>query len=508
MEEIYALLMIATTIGVLLLGFPVSLSLAGSALFFATIGGLFGVFDFTFISAYPSRIYGIMSNETLISVSLFIFMGVILERSGIAEELLETMALLFGGMYGGLGVSVCLVGMLLAASTGIAGATVVIMGLISLPSMLRHKYQPSLATGIVVASGTLGQIIPPSIILIVLGDQMSSAYQQSLIEQGDYSGATVSIGDLFAGALFPGLLLVFFYIVYIIIYARIRPEVAPAIRRDALLAQLKSKTKPDKGSSKKLSKKISKKKKSKALKSKNLSNTTSFIQIAQAMGGGVPLLIHISKVLIPPLLLVFSVLGSILMGFATPTEAASVGCVGALFLALFKHKLKRSAFVSLMQSAMNINCMVFFILIGASMFSLVFRAYGGDDMVASFLQNLPGGKWSAFFLVMLLMFVLGFFLDFFEITFIVVPIVAPVLLNMGITPIWLGVVIALNLQTSFLTPPFGFSLFYLRGVAPASLPTIEIYKGVLPFILIQLFVILLLIFIPELATALPQVIFD
>ena len=387
-------------------------------------------------------------------------MGVLLERSRISQELLKTMALLFGNIRGGLGVSICIVGALLAASTGIVGATVVTMGLISLPSMLTYRYNKGLACGIVTASGTLGQIIPPSIILVILGDQISSAYQQSLLSRGIYSGDTVSVGDLFAGALLPGLLLVSFYILYILIHAYIRKDLAPAISKE---------------------------------ERKGISRNA--------------LLKQTLKALLAPIFLIISVLGSILIGLCTPTEAASVGCVGSLALAFFRKTLNKEMMRSVVHDSLRINSMVFLILIGASMFSLVFRGYGGDEIISNFLGHLPGGKWAAFGVVMLLIFFLGFFLDFFEICFVVVPIVAPILLNMGIEPIWLGVVIALNLQSSFLTPPFGFALFYLRGVAPPSIGTAEIYRGVIPFILIQLLVLLLLIFIPALATFLPQLIY-
>lgn len=463
MQELYLSLLILGTILILITGFPVAFSLAGSALLFAFLGYLSGHFDSIFLSAFPSRIYGIMSNESLVPVPLFIFMGVLLDRSRISQELLKTMGLLFGNIRGGLGVSVCIVGALLAASTGIVGATVISMGLMSLPSMLRHRYDPALACGIVTASGTLGQIIPPSIILVILGDQISSAYQQSLLDRAIYTGDTISVGDLFAGALLPGILLVLFYIIYILIHAYVRKDIAPAMS-----ISLDEK--------------------------KNLSRELLFKQILKA--------------LFAPILLIIGVLGSILVGLCTPTEAASVGCVGSLLLAFFRKTLNKKIMQRVVYDSLCINSMVFLILIGASMFSLVFRAYGGDEIVSDLLSHLPGGKWSAWGVVMLLMFFLGFFLDFFEICFVVVPIVGPILLNMGIEPIWLGVVIALNLQTSFLTPPFGFALFYLRGVAPPSIGTSAIYRGVIPFILIQFLVLLLLVFIPELANFLPKVIYD
>ncbi len=462
MEELYAILMIIGAIGSLLWGFPVALCLAGSSLLFAFLGYLSGHFDLSILGAFPSRMYGIMGNETLIAVPLFIFMGVLLERSGISEELLETMGVLLGGLPGGLGVSICIVGALLAASTGIVGATVVTMGLISLPSLLQHKYKPPLATGIICAAGTLGQIIPPSIILVILSDQIGAAHQQSLLERGIFSGETVSVGDLFAGSLIPGLILVLSYIIYILIYTNIKKDAGPPVTQ------------------------------------KN----------QQSVKGD--LYLRVIKSIVPPLLLILGVLGSILMGLSTPTEAASVGCMGSFGLALIK---KGKAFNlnilgEVVRAAGKINCMVFFILIGASFFSLIFRGFSGDEMIREFLGQLPGGKWAAFGTVMLLMFMLGFFLDFFEITFIIVPIVGPILISMGFDPLLLGVLIAMNLQTSFLTPPFGFSLFYLRGVAPPSISTIDMYRGVIPFILIQLAVLLLLLLLPDLVTFLPKAIYS
>ena len=457
MTEIYAIALVLGVIFILLLGFPVAFSLAGSALLFAFIGWLLGDFDIAYLGAFPSRLYGIMGNQTLLAVPLFIFMGVLLERSKISEELLESMANLFGNIRGGLGVSVFIVGAFLAASTGIVGATVVTMGLISLPAMLKYKYNKSLATGIVVASGSLGQIIPPSIVLIILGDQISSAYQQSLLSQGLYSGDTVSVGDLFAGAFFPGLILVFIYIMYTLAISYFKKDLAPSLRNTQEIKKTSLK--------------------------------------------------ELCFILVPPLLLILSVLGSIFIGLATPTEAASVGCLGAFLLSLVKKKMNKKVMEEVISQSMSITSMVFMILIGASLFSLIFRAYGGDELVAHFLQNLPGGKWTAFLAVMLLIFFLGFFLDFFEITFVVVPIAAPILLSMGMNPIWLGVMIALNLQTSFLTPPFGFSLFYLRGVAPKEIHSKEIYKGAIPFIGIQLFLLFLLVLFPELTTYLPNLIY-
>ena len=397
-----------------------------------------------------------MTNETLIAVPLFVFMGVMLERARIAEELLDTLSRLFGSLRGGLGISVTLVGMLLAASTGIVGATVVTMGLLSLPTMLRRGYSPEVATGTISASGTLGQIIPPSIILVMLGDVMTTAYQQAQLETGVYSPKTVSVGDLFAGALIPGLMLVGLYIAYIVIVAFLKPDSMPAHERG-----------PE--------------------------DDVSMLAIFRAM--------------LPPLTLILAVLGSILGGLATPTEAAGVGGLGALLLALVRGELNRERLEDVMQATLRISSMVFMILIGASLFSLVFRGYGGDDAVHEMLSNLPGGVIAAVLVVMLAMFLLGFVLDFIEIAFVVVPIVGPVLLAMGLDPVWLGIMIAINLQTSFLTPPFGFALFYLRGVAPPEVPTAAIYRGVIPFVAIQVLALLILALFPAIVTWLPAKIY-
>jgi tripartite ATP-independent transporter DctM subunit len=450
--EWVALLLFASVIIILLAGFPVAFTMGGTALVFAGLGIMAGVFNDALLASLPNRIFGIMTNETLVAVPLFVFMGVTLERAHIAEDLLETLSSLFGSLRGGLGVSVTLVGMLLAASTGIVGATVVTMGLLSLPTMLRRGYSPEIATGTICASGTLGQIIPPSIILVMLGDVMASAYQQAQLGMGIFSPKTVSVGDLFAGALIPGLMLVVFYIAYIIIAALIRPSLMPPHAREP-------------------------------------GDAVSLGQILHA--------------LLPPLSLIFAVLGSILAGVATPTEAAGVGGVGALLLALLRRQLDLTRLQEIMLSTLRISSMVFLILIGASIFSLVFRGYGGDDGVRAVLEVLPGGVFGAVVVVMLVMFLLGFVLDFIEITFVVVPIVGPVLLSMGLDPVWLGIMIAINLQTSFLTPPFGFALFYLRGVAPPSVTTAQIYRGVIPFVVIQLLALLLLAVFPELVTWLP-----
>ena len=455
MEWVAALLFI-TVILVLLAGFPVAFTLGGTALIFASFGIIGGGFNEALLLGLPNRVFGIMTNETLVAVPLFVFMGVTLERARIAEELLETLSTLFGSLRGGLGISVTLVGMLLAASTGIVGATVVTMGLLSLPTMLKRGYSPEIATGTICASGTLGQIIPPSIILVMLGDVMTTAYQQAQQEMRVFSPKTVSVGDLFAGALIPGLLLVALYMLYILGLAYFRPASIPPHQREG-------------------------------------AEQVSFLKVMKALA--------------PPLILIFAVLGSILKGLATPTEAAGVGGMGALILAVLRNELDLERLQDIMRSTLRISSMVFLILIGASIFSLVFRGYGGDDGVRAVLESLPGGVVGAVIVVMLVMFLLGFVLDFIEITFVVVPIVGPVLLAMGVDPVWLGIMIAINLQTSFLTPPFGFALFYLRGVAPPSVSTAQIYRGAIPFVAIQLFALLLIAAFPELVTWLPEKIY-
>jgi len=451
--EWVALLLFVVVVVVLLAGFPVAFSLGGTALLFAIAGVIGGGFESAFLSGLPSRIFGIMNNDTLVAVPLFVFMGITLERARIAEDLLETLSALFGKLRGGLGISVTVVGMLLAASTGIVGATVVTMGLLSLPTMLRRGYSAEIAAGTICASGTLGQIIPPSIILVMLGDVMSSAYQQAQLRQGNFSPETVSVGDLFAGALLPGLLLVVLYIAYLILTAIFRPQTMPAHASAG-------------------------------------EETASLGRVVAA--------------LVPPLLLILAVLGSILGGLATPTEAAGVGAMGAMLIALKRNALSLERLREIMRGTLRISSMVFLILVGASVFSLVFRGYGGDDGVHELLRSLPGGVFGAVLLVMLIMFLLGFVLDFIEITFVVVPIVGPVLLSMGLDPVWLGIMIAINLQTSFLTPPFGFALFYLRGVAPPEVSTAQIYRGVIPFVAIQLGALLILAAFPDLVTWLPD----
>ncbi len=458
--ELMALVMFAVVCLVLLLGYPVAFTLGGVALAFGGLGMALGEFSVSELWNISSRVFGIMGNETLIAVPLFVFMGVMLERSRIAEQLLDSMAVLFGPLRGGLGISVVLVGALLAASTGIVGATVVTMGLLSLPTMLRRGYAPETATGVICASGTLGQVIPPSIILVLLGDVLSSAYQQAQLDMGIWSTKTVSVGDLFVGALIPGLCLVVLYIGWLIFQAWRHPERMPALTVE---------------------------------------------ERTELMQGG--FIRHLISGLLPPLLLIIAVLGSIIKGIATPTEAASVGAVGAMLLAILRRQFSVSQLKEVVENTTKVTSMVFMILIGASMFSLVFNAFGGDDLVKSLLQGLPGGVVTAMVVVMLLMFFLGFILDFIEITFVVVPIVGPVLLAMGLDPVWLGVMMAINLQTSFLTPPFGFALFYLRGVAPAAITTPQIYRGVVPYIGIQLTMLGVLALFPALATWLPGLVY-
>ncbi|TQV72214.1 TRAP transporter large permease subunit [Aliikangiella marina] len=448
MMEWIPLIMFLTVCLVLLAGYPVAFSLAGTALVFAGIGVATGELHPAILKSAFSRLFGLMQNQTLIAVPLFVFMGVMLEKSRIAERLLTSMASLFAGTSGGLAISVVIVGALLAASTGIVGATVVTMGLLSLPVMLKNGYSPSLSTGVICASGTLGQIIPPSIVLVLLGDVIASANRDAGV-----GGTPVSVGDLFAGALIPGLILVVFYILYVYFYAKLKPEQAPVI--------------------------------------KNHSHDSQFDW----------------RSLVPPLVLILTVLGSILSGVATPSEAAALGAIGAVILAIYYREFTLQRLKEVARSTTKTSSMVFMILIGASIFSLVFRAFEGDDAVQSILSSLPGGLFTAMLLVMFSMFLLGFILDFIEIVFVVVPLTAPALLAMGVDPIWLGIMIAVNLQTSFLTPPFGFALFYLRGVAPKEVKTAQIYKGVLPFILIQVVMLIIMAIWPEIVTWLPNKIY-
>ncbi|MBL8660214.1 MAG: TRAP transporter large permease subunit [Rhodospirillales bacterium] len=546
--EILSVSMFAVVCGVLMFGFPVAFSLAGTALGFALVGACFDVFDLRLLGGLPLRYLGIMVNEVLVAVPLFVFMGVTLERAKIADQLLETMGLLFGRMRGGLGLSVVFVGMLLAASTGIVGATVVTMGVLSLPTMLRAGYDPKLAAGTISASGTLGQIIPPSIVLVLLGDILQGAYAEAQRAIGNWAPEPVSVIDLFAGSFIPGMILVVCYMGWIVVQAIVKPASCPALIRSG--------------------------------------------------GGRAPDLgRRVMTALLPPGLLILAVLGSILAGVATPTEAAAVGCIGALLLAaqatrgdadggdkngraarregesrggpgrilrriagrplelaglalalqialsaLFDLRIQRDVVPPLdavafglavvaalallwglidairilvgvgvlgevMRATVRISSMVFVILLGASVFSLVFRGFGGDRLVADVLSSMPGGSFAAMLAVMLVMFVLGFFLDFIEIIFVVVPIVGPIILQMDVSPVWFGVMIAINLQTSFLTPPFGFALFYLRGVAPPEVTTLDIYRGIVPFVAIQLAVLALVAAFPALATWLPATLF-
>lgn len=455
MVEFIPLLMFAVICLVLLAGFPVAFSLAGTALFFAALGSVYGTFDSSLFGTIPIRLYGDMTNTNLVAIPLFIFMGILFEKSNLAEDLLSNMADVLGGFRGSLGICVILVGAMIAASTGIVGATVIAMGLISLPLMLERNYDQSLATGIICATGTLGQIIPPSIALVLLGDVLSAAYQQSQLSLGIFSARTISVGDLFMGAIVPGAILVLAYGAYVLLKAYFQPSTAPA------------------------------------QKVGTLNNKWKIILTS----------------LLPPLVLIAAVLGSILMGIATPTEAAGVGALGAMGLALSKGSLNKENLTAAVQSTTEITAMVFMILLGSSIFSLVFRGFGGDDLVASIFTQMPGGVFGSLLIVMIIIFLLGFILDFIQITFVVVPIVGPVLLAMGVDPLWLGIMIAINLQTSFLTPPFGFALFYLRGVAPEHVPTGAIYRGVIPFIIIQILVLCCLAAFPSLVTALPNAVY-
>ena len=455
--EILSVLLLVAVCAAMMAGFPVAFTLAGVSVLFAFAGAALGVFDLFFFSAIPGRIFGVMGNEVLVAVPLFVFMGVMLERSRVAEELLTTMGQCFGSLRGGLGISVTIVGMLLAASTGIVGATVVTMGLLSLPTMMKAGYDPKLACGTICASGTLGQIIPPSIALVILGDALSGIYAESQLAKGIFIVEPFSVIDLFAGALIPGLLLSLLYIVYLGANALLSPASSPAYFEEG-------------------------------------------VGLGQLLG-------RVARALVPPLFLIVAVLGSILGGLATPTEAASFGGVGAMLLALVRGYLTLSVIQDVVRATTRISAMVFAILIGASIFSLTFRGLGGDHLVHEFLTGLPGGFFTAMLIVMLVMFLMGFVLDFIEIVFIVVPIVAPALFKADISPVWLGVMMGLNLQTSFLTPPFGWALFYMRGVAPASIDTMQIYRGVLPFVAIQILMLAIVWSFPELATWLPKVLF-
>jgi tripartite ATP-independent transporter DctM subunit len=438
----------------LLAGYPVAFTLAGVSLGFAVAGAAAGVMDLALLGALPERIFGIMTNEVLLAIPLFIFMGVMLERSRIAEELLETMGRLFGGLPGGLGISVIVVGMLLAAAKGVVGATTVTMGLIVLPTMLRHGYDKALAAGTVAATATLAQIFPPATVLVLLGDQLSNSYQAAQLAQGNFAPQSVTVADLFAGAICPAFVLVLFYLLYVIGVAIVTPKKSPPIAPEPAVQQ------------------------------------------------GTAL--RLITALVAPFALILAVLGSILAGIATPTEAAAVGAVGAILLAARKAGGKE-LLIPVMTRTTQITSMIFVILIGATVFSLVFRGVGGDGLVQRALNNLPGGAGGAVLAVMLAVFLLGFVMDAFEIIFVVVPIVAPVLLQMpGIDPVWLGIMLAVNLQTSYMHPPLGPTLFYLRGVAPPEVTTRDIYIGVIPFVVIQLAMLVALWFAPGLATWLPH----
>ncbi len=435
MADYLGLIMFLGALMLIFTGYPVAFALGGTGILFAVLGTAIGEFDWVLFSALPQRIFGIMGNYVLLAIPYFILMGTLLQRSGLAEDLLETFGILFGRLRGGLAIGVILVGTLLAAATGVVGATVVAMGMISLPIMLRYGYNPSLATGIIAASGTLGQVIPPSVVLIVLGDQLG-----------------VSVGDLFLGSLLPGLALSSMYLLYTIILAIFRPKMTPALPADMLTLTKKE------------------------------------------------LALRVLKVMMPPLILILVVLGSIFAGIATPTEAGAMGVLGALVLAAVNQRLSFHILLGAVRSTVELTTMVIVLLLGATIFSLVFRGLGGDELVKNVLLNLPGGMISFLVFVNFLVFILGFFLDYFEIVFIIVPLMAPVAVQFGYDLVWFGVMLGVNLQTSFLTPPFGFSLFYLRGVTPKEIPTTSIYRGVIPFILIQLAALLLIIRFPGLVT--------
>jgi tripartite ATP-independent transporter DctM subunit len=439
MEYLAGYMFLAMSI-LIMFGFPVTFTLGGTAMIFGVIG-----FGWNFFNLLPLRVWGVMSNVTLMAVPLFVFMGVMLERSGLADKLLNTMGLVLGRLRGGLAASVVIVGALLGASTGIVGATVVTMGLLAVPTMLRWGYSKELACGTVAASGTLGQIIPPSIVLVLIGDIVG-----------------VPVGDLFMGAVIPGMLLVVLYIAYILIAAYLNPKSAPAIKKDKLTDMVGKKL---------------------------------FLEVMVAM--------------VPPLFLMVAVLGSIFAGVASPTEAAAVGAVGSTILTIANKKFSLQILREVMRSTMSLTCMVFIILCGAALFGLVFRGLGGDTLVRHFLTGI-GEKHSYTFvltIVLCLIFFIGFFLDFIEIIFIHVPVLAPIMISFGFDPLWFCILLAVNLQTSFLTPPFGFSLFYLNSVTPREVTTAHIYRGIVPFVLLQLIGLLLVIFFPILATWLPKVVF-
>ena len=440
--EIIPLLLLVLICLALLFGYPVAFTLSGVSILFALICIPFGIFDESILKSIPLRIFGIMNNVTLLAVPLFIFMGTVLERSGIAAKMLENMALAFKNTRGGLSISIIAVGALLAASTGIVGATVVTMGLMSLPVLIQQGYKKNFSSGLVASTGTLGQIIPPSIALVLLGDVMSNAYQRAQNNMGIFSQQTVTVGDLFIGAIVPGIMICLGYLIYTIYQNYKNPNIL---------------FEPE-------------------------ANSASFKDIL--------------KTLALPLLLIVLVLGSIIAGIATPTEASAIGAAGALLIVLINGKLSLGFLKETSQKTAIVSTMIFTILIGASIFSLIFRGVGGDDLIDLVFGSLPGGPYTALIFVLIFVFLLGFILDFIEICYVIVPLVAPPLLMMGFDPVWLAILIAINLQTSFLTPPFGFSLFYLRGVANESIQTSEIYRGVIPFIFIQLLVLITVLFLP------------
>jgi len=440
--EIIPLLLLVLICLALLFGYPVAFTLSGVSILFALICIPFGIFDESILKSIPLRIFGIMNNVTLLAVPLFIFMGTVLERSGIAAKMLENMALAFKNTRGGLSISIIAVGALLAASTGIVGATVVTMGLMSLPVLIQQGYKKDFSSGLVASTGTLGQIIPPSIALVLLGDVMSNAYQRAQNNMGIFSQQTVTVGDLFIGAIVPGIMICLGYLIYTIYQNYKNPNIL---------------FEPE-------------------------ANSASFKDIL--------------KTLALPLLLIVLVLGSIIAGIATPTEASAIGAAGALLIVLINGKLSLGFLKETSQKTAIVSTMIFTILIGASIFSLIFRGVGGDDLIDLVFGSLPGGPYTALIFVLIFVFLLGFILDFIEICYVIVPLVAPPLLMMGFDPVWLAILIAINLQTSFLTPPFGFSLFYLRGVADESIQTSEIYRGVIPFIIIQLLVLVAVLLLP------------
>ena len=440
--EIIPLLLLFFVCCALLVGYPVAFTLSGVSILFAIICIPFGIFDISIFKSIPLRIFGIMNNVTLLAVPLFIFMGTVLEKSGIASKMLKNMALAFRNIRGGLSISIIVVGALLAASTGIVGATVVTMGLMSLPILIQQGYKKDFSSGLIASTGTLGQIIPPSIALVLLGDVMSNAYQRAQNDMGIFSQKTVTVGDLFVGAIVPGILICLGYLIYTVYKNR-----------------------------------------------KNID--IEFFPNAKSASSS-----EILKTLALPLVLIILVLGSIISGIATPTEASAIGAMGALLIAIIDGKFTLSFLKDASEKTAIVSTMIFTILIGASIFSLIFRGVGGDELIDLIFGSLPGGPYTALIFVLLLVFLLGFILDFIEICYVIVPLVAPPLLMMGFDPVWLAILLAINLQTSFLTPPFGFSLFYLRGVAHKSIQTSEIYRGVIPFIFIQLLILGLVLIFP------------